>query len=118
MGKSYRKPYVYITKGVRESHKSDKQVASRCFRHMANLDLRNCEDWDELLTPHRYEATHNNIYSWAGDGHARYEGGRWHNLDNPFYCNRYCKWTEDESIERHKDRLARFEKWVKKIRRK
>ena len=118
MGKSYRAPYVYMTKGVRESHKSDKQVASRCFRRMANRDLRACLDWDELLTPHRFEARHNNVYSWAGDGHAQYEGERWRDLDNPYYCNSHCSWTEDEIHERHAERLARYQKWAGKIRRK
>lgn len=118
MGKSYRKPYVYMTKGIRESHKSDKQVASRCFRRMAKLALRMCEDWDELLTPHIYEAKHNNVYSWAGDGHAKYDGIRWPNLDNPYYYSTYRSWTEDEILANHAERLERFEEWSKKIRRK
>ena len=35
MGKSYRKPYVFMTKGIRESHASDKKIANRSFRRMA-----------------------------------------------------------------------------------
>jgi len=106
-----------MTKGIRESHKSDKQVASRCFRHMANAELRDCRDWDELLTPHRFEATHNNVYSWAGDGHAQYEGKRWRQLDNPFYYSRYESSLE-VTMRRHAERLERAEKWNAKIRRK
>ena len=119
MSKSYRAPYVYMTKGIRESHKSDKQVASRCFRRMANAALRNCEDWDELLTPHRFEATHNNVYSWAGDGHAQLNKP-WSEVNNPFSYASYGSYTlyGPELHARWLDRLRREEEYDAKIRRK
>lgn len=71
MSRSYRKPFIYWCKGIRESHQQDKTLASRCFRRMANSQLRSCEDWDEFLYPHRYEASHNDRWGWVGDGDAR-----------------------------------------------
>lgn len=118
MGKSYRKPYVYMTKGIRESHASDKKVASRCFRRMANQDLRNCLDWDELLTPHRFEATHNNVYSWAGDGHAQLNT-KWGWVTNPFeYTSYNSTYTMDNIVTRWRERVEHDEEYDRKIRRK
>ena len=119
MGKSYRKPYVFMTKGIRESHASDKKIANRSFRRMANRDLQNCLDWDELLTPHRFEARHNNVYSWAGDGHAQLNTP-WKGVDNPFDHTSYCCYTMygSELHQRWLERLQRDEEYDRKIRRK
>jgi len=119
MGKSYRKPYVFMTKGVRESHAYDKKIASRSFRRMADRDLRNCLDWDELLTPHRFEANHNNVYSWAGDGHAQLNTP-WPRSNDPFSYSQHsrCLMYGPEFLSRWFDRLRREEEYDAKIRRK
>jgi hypothetical protein len=70
MSRSYRRPYCAIT-GLR-SAAHDKMVARRSWRRAQNQELQkyvaNDFDWDEFLTPERYEASFNDVWSWGIDG--------------------------------------------------
>lgn len=66
MSRSYRKPYAAIT-GTK-SAKQDKILAHRGVRRAQNHALRVCQDYEELIMPHKLECAWNNNYSWGRDG--------------------------------------------------
>lgn len=69
MSRSYRKPYIYVC-GVVSSH-SDKTVASRSYRRLANSYTRDNAATEDFLIPDRREANHNDPWGWNRDGGAR-----------------------------------------------
>lgn len=69
MSRSYRKPFAYMG----GSDPKDKLAANRSFRRMINYSLKMCQDFEEYLPPHRYEASHNDVWGWNRDGNARYQ---------------------------------------------
>src|SRR5580698_8210731 len=66
VSRSYRKPYTAIT-GVSSAH-HDKKTAVRGMRRRQNAWLRNLDDFDHALIPHRLECAHNDVWSWSHDG--------------------------------------------------
>lgn len=76
MSRSYRKPYIYVC-GLRASSHSDKTVASRSYRRLANTYTRDhVEAEDDFLIPDRLEANYNDPWGWSRDGSAWWMGGR------------------------------------------
>jgi hypothetical protein len=69
MSRSYRRPASAIT--TCNSAKQDKILAHRGVRRAQNHALRTCQDWDELLIPHKYECSWNETYCWGRDGKQR-----------------------------------------------
>jgi hypothetical protein len=78
MSRSHRKPFQAITGA--SSAKRDKQLAARAFRRLANQLVRLSED---PVIPHRRQASHNNVWSWARDGRQHYQ-------------SRYISWGKDK----------------------
>ncbi len=66
MSRSYRRPFAAIT-GL-ASAKCDKQIAHRGVRRKQNLALRICDDYENLILPHRLECHWNDTYCWGRDG--------------------------------------------------
>jgi hypothetical protein len=69
MSRSYRKPYAAVTGTI--SAKDDKTRAARGVRHSQNHYLRTILQGnllDEILIPHRFECSSNEVYSWTRDG--------------------------------------------------
>lgn len=121
MSKSYRRPYAPVT-GV-QSAAHDKMIARRAHRRMQNQTLRDFiasdSDWDGFLNPERLEASSNEVYGWARDGKQVYQGYRWNNLDNLFYCSwRMSSYTVEELLKHYEERIQRYEEWQRLLRRK
>jgi hypothetical protein len=71
MSRSYRRPYMAITGNP--SAKYDKRVAARGWRHVQKQALHNATDFEDLIMPARYEAPHNDVWSWSRDGKQRWQ---------------------------------------------
>jgi len=71
MSRSYRKPYAAATGTC--SAKDDKRQANRGVRSRQNQWLRNLEEFDDSLIPHRFECSFNEVWCWGRDGHQWYQ---------------------------------------------
>lgn len=68
MSESYRHPYSAVT-GT-SSARLDKRFANRGVRRKQNVWLRTQWFEEEMgIVPHRFECSHNEVYSWGRDGH-------------------------------------------------
>lgn len=68
MSRSRRKPYEYICGGT--PVKPDRQVAARAVRRRHKQEIKNADDFEDLVLSHRYECAHNDRWGWSCDGGA------------------------------------------------
>jgi hypothetical protein len=87
MSRSYRRPYAAITGNA--SAKQDKRMAHRGVRRNQKLALSTCEDYENLLLPHRLECAWNNTYVWGRDG-SQLDYSRWRYSEDE-WCQRYYR---------------------------
>jgi len=67
MSRSYKRPYAAFCGWG--SARTDKQIANRGVRRKQNAWLRKHWHEEEMrLVPHRYECSHNDVWSWRRDG--------------------------------------------------
>ncbi len=114
MGKSYRKPYATVTGS--NSAKEDKRLANRSVRRLQDRSLREAEDWEEYLVPHRYEASHNDVWGWQRDGKPRlhYEP-TWNDVLHWFHNGRF---TDEQAMEHALESFEYQKKYYTKLTRK
>jgi hypothetical protein len=67
MFRSTRRPYAAVTGTA--SAKQDKVLAHRGVRRTQNQALRQAQDSEDLLLPHKLECPGNNVWGWRRDGH-------------------------------------------------
>ena len=117
MSRSYRQPY-YTWSSVKSSAHADKKMAARGVRRAQNNAIRTCENWDELIIPHRRECYWNNVYQWKRDG--RQFLFQWnHNDFNPYWLrSNGSPWTDEELIQHMLEGIERSEKFLADLKRK
>jgi hypothetical protein len=111
MSKSYRKPYSPVTGAT--SAARDKRTASRCYRRLQEHSLRSFQgDWEDYLIPERYEATHNDVWSWGRDGKQSLQERRGQ-YNNPFAYVCSPTWmTHEEIMNRWEESKRRDDEWL------
>ena len=67
MSRSTRRPYA--ARNGTASAKQDKAVAHRGQRRAQNQALRQAQDYEDLLLPHKLECAGNNVWCWGREGH-------------------------------------------------
>jgi len=67
MSRSTRRPYA-ARYGI-ASATQDKVRAHRGQRRAQNQALRQAQDYEDLLIPHKLECPGNNVWCWGRDGH-------------------------------------------------
>lgn len=117
MSRSYRKPYT--TWYGHCSAKDDKRLAHRGERFAVRQALHLCQDWDEFLTPHKFECSWNDVWSWGRDG-KQFLTVLDHNDFNPYHhvFKSSRPRTYEQLVQGTLDDIERLTAYIAKLSRK
>ena len=116
MSRSRRLPYSAIT--GHSSAKQDKVQARRGVRSAERQAIRSCQDWEELMLPHKYECNWNDTWSWHRDGSQSLQKLD-HQDFNPFYLTAYSFYESlEELMDQHCKSIKQQRDWIVRCTRK